>query len=247
MLKRIAHITDTHLDDKSALQRGIDPRRNLIAILEAIAQDTLDEIIFTGDIGETGTYDWFFKTVEEYKLGFKIVLGNHDDFNEATKFFKIQKSEGDGELYYSSEDEFYKYIFMDSSSGTISSAQLNWLSSEITTLKKVILFIHHPVLGIATGVDTDYPLHNRDEVAQLLQASRQQVNVFCGHYHMPDKRISGKITQTITPAVSFQVKKFSPVLEVKTDNFGYRVITITELAVKDRLIIHTYNNKSALL
>ena len=214
MQKRIAHITDTHLGDKTALDRNIDPRKNLIYILESLSAEAIDELVFTGDIGEEENYDWFFKTLRLYKPEFKIVLGNHDNFEEAVKHYTVHKTEGRAELYYHFEDEFYKYIFMDSSSGSISPSQLQWLSEALRTSKKIIVFIHHPILGIATGVDTEYPLHNRDEVAHVLQQSKHELTVFCGHYHMPDKRSHGKIKQYVTPAVSFQVKKFSDVLQI---------------------------------
>ena len=240
MIKTIAHITDTHLDDNTALERGINPKQNFTAILEKIAEMGVDDIVCTGDIGEKETYKWFFEKIEEYKPGYKITLGNHDDYNEAVKFFQM-KSEGNKELHYAVEEEFYKYIFMDSSSGKISSKQLSWLKDEATTLKKLIVFIHHPILGFATGMDKIYPLQNRDEVTAILQQCKQQVHVFCGHYHMPDKRTEGKITQYITPAVSFQVKKFSPTIEIKAGNFGFRIITLTETAIATRLYTNNYD------
>jgi Icc protein len=247
MQKRIAHITDTHLDDKTALDRGINPRENLIAVLDAIATIGADEIVCTGDIGESETYKWFFEKIEEYRPACKITLGNHDDFEEAEKYFKTHKTSGKGELYYSAEDEFYRYIYLDSSSALISPAQLSWLRGEITTVKKIIVFIHHPVLGFTTGMDAVYPLRNREDVAAILQECKQQVNIFCGHYHMPDRRVEGKIIQHITPAVSFQVKKFSPSIEIKSANFGFRIITITESAVKTRLYTSNYDYFSPAL
>lgn len=240
MIKRIAHITDTHFGDKTALERGIEPDKNFMAILEKVSEIGIDEIVCTGDIGEMETYKWFFEKMEEYKPGYKITLGNHDDYNEAVRYFHL-RTEGDNELYYAVEEEFYKYIYMDSSSGSISDKQLNWLKDEVATLKKVIVFIHHPILGFETGMDNIYPLKNRDEVVAILQQCNQQVNVFCGHYHMPDKRTQGKIIQYITPAVSFQVKKFSPTIEIKAGNFGFRLITLTETAVATQLYTNNYD------
>ena len=240
MQKRIAHITDTHLDDPSALSRGIDPRKNLTDVLDAIAAHTIDEIVFTGDIGEPEALLWFFEKLEEYKPGFKLTLGNHDTFADAVVHF-MHETEGVDELYYSQEDDFYKYLFLDSSSGTVSPAQLEWLSQHIATPKKIIAYIHHPILGVDTGVDAIYPLQNRYQVEQVLQQSRQQVTVFCGHYHMPDKRSSGKITQYITPAVSFQIKKFAPEIEVSTNLFAFRIITLTEHVVITQLMVNFYD------
>jgi Icc protein len=241
MLKRIAHITDTHIDDPTALDRGIDPRNNLHAILEHIADIGIDEIVFTGDIGMPGTYNWVFEQLSRYSPAFKITLGNHDELPEALQHYSNTKSAGKDGLYYAHEDDVYKYIYMDSSAGEISDVQLQWLEAEATTLKKVILFIHHPILGFETGMDKTYPLQNRDSVNEILQQCKQEVTVFCGHYHMPDKRTDRKVTQYITPAVSFQVKKHSPVIDINVASFGYRIITLTSDSVKSTLVTSRYD------
>lgn len=241
MQKRIAHITDTHLDDPTALSRGIDPRKNIIAVLEDVAAGKIDDIVFTGDIGKAESYQWLFEKLEQYKPGFKAILGNHDDVEQALHYYKNTVSEGEGELYYSQEDEYYKYIYLDSSSSVISERQMLWLENQIYTLKKIIVFIHHPVLGFPTGMDSTYPLQNRDALNQLLQQSKHNVSLFCGHYHMPDVRSDKKIKQYITPSTSFQVKKDAPDIVINTSSFGYRIITITENAVQAKLVTNRYD------
>ncbi|RZJ71507.1 MAG: metallophosphoesterase [Flavobacterium sp.] len=236
MQKRIAHITDTHIDDPTALDRGANPRRNLKLILEDIAARKIDEIVFTGDIGENGTYEWLFKKLEEYKPGFKLIPGNHDNVEEVINFYPSTKTSGNGKLYYSLEDESLKYIFMDSSAGMIDPDQMAWLAAEINTQKPIILFIHHPVLGFKTAMDRKYPLQDRDKVAELLQQCKNDVTVFCGHYHMPDKRKEGRITQYITPSVAFQVKKYAKEIEIDTKSFGYRIISIDGNVIKTTLV-----------
>lgn len=241
MRRRIAHITDTHLDDRTALDRGIDPRKNLVEVLEHIAANNIDEIVFTGDIGNPGTSQWLFDKLNDYKPGAKVILGNHDDLQEALQHYRSTTTAGKDGLYYAYEDDPYKYIFLDSSSTFISPAQLQWLESEAATIKKIILYIHHPILGFPTGMDKTYPLQNRDEVISILQQCKHPVTVFCGHYHMPDKRTEGKITQYITPGISFQVKKNSPTIEINVATFGYRIITLTDNDIKSSLVISCYD------
>lgn len=241
MTKVIAHITDTHLGDPTTLDYGIDTKKNLKAILEDTA-GKVDDIIITGDLGNKDKLTWLFEKTESYMPGFKIILGNHDDYKDVKEFYHNTKSASESELYYTLEDEFYKYIFMDSSSSVISQAQLEWLTAEINTLKKIIVFIHHPILGFETGMDKTYPLQNRDTVNEILQQSRNPLTVFCGHYHMPDKRQDRKITQYITPASSFQVKKNSREIEINGKSFGYRLIMINENTVETRLITNFYDH-----
>lgn len=239
MQKRIAHITDSHLGDPTAISRGINPDKNLETALKHITDNGIDELVFAGDIGYDETYSRFFMMLEKYKPGFKIILGNHDNPEEVKKHYTADFNE-DG-LYYCNEDEHYKYIWFDSSSESIGTKQIALLESETNTTKKVIVFIHHPVLGFETGMDDTYPLKNRDEVNMILQECRQPVTVFCGHYHMPDKRTHGKITQYITPALSFQIVKNSPEIDIVVPYFGYRIITLTENDVRTQLVTNYYD------
>lgn len=240
MQKIIAHITDTHIDDPAALSRGINPRQNLGLLLEDLVHHRPDEIVLTGDIGVSGTYSWVFDRLAEYNPGFRLTLGNHDNYAEAMKFYKGQ-SAGSNELYYTTEDDPYKYIYLDSSSGSLSNIQLQWLERELNTLKPIVVFIHHPILGLNTGMDLKYPLNNRDVVKALLLKCLRHVTIFCGHYHMPDKRLEGNLTQYITPAVSFQVKKIAKDIEISTPYFGYRVITFSSQGIRTQLATNAYD------
>ena len=241
MHKRIAHITDIHLGDKTATDRGADPKKNFKAVLENVALDKIDDIIITGDLGDKESLPWLFKKLEDYKPGFKVISGNHDLFDDVVKYYKNTRPVTNGELYYTQEDNVYKYIFMDSSSGSVSKQQLKWLEGEALTLKKIIVFIHHPVLGLETGIDKIYPLKNRDKVNAVLQEAKNPVTIFCGHYHMPDKRADGKITQYITPSTAFQVKKNSQTIEINTQSFAYRIIDLTESGIKTSLVTNFYD------
>lgn len=243
MKKRIAHITDTHIDDATGMHNGNNPRANFEKVLAHVASQDVDEIVFTGDIGHENqgfedTYAYVFNKLRDTAIPYKAILGNHDHFTVAMHYYR-GISEGSGELYYSHEDEGYRYIYLDSSSARISPAQLAWLENELHTPKKVALFIHHPILGLNTAMDRIYPLRNREEVKRLLQERARPVTVFCGHYHMSDERRDGNILQYVTPATSFQVSKESAGIDINTDSFSYRIIDlssgdITTLVYTDR-------------
>lgn len=234
MRKIIAHITDTHLGDTTPAQFGIDARKNLAHVLDDIALQNIDSLVFGGDITASSEYEWFFSRLQHYCLDFKAVLGNHDDFTEAVKYFK-QPSKSGNALYYSEEDSHYKYLYLDSSSSTIDDNQLSWLKHQLGCSKKIIIFIHHPIIGFNTGMDNIYPLKNRESLEALLQQAYNNVYVFCGHYHMPDARTHGNITQFVTPATSFQVKKESQKIDIYNGAFGYRLITLTSHSVSAQL------------
>lgn len=226
MKKIIAHITDTHIDDPTATSHGDDPRKNLLAVLEdAVAQEA-DDLVFTGDIGEDSSYGWLFERLREFKSGFRFIPGNHDALNEAEEYYRNTVSAGPGGLYYTEEDDTFTYVYIDSSAAEIKEMQFEWLEGAIKSHKHIIIFIHHPILGFKTGMDKMYPLKNRERIVKLLNERNNSVIVFCGHYHMTDYRTSGNISQYITPAVSFQVKKESNEIDIYTGPFGYRLITL---------------------
>jgi len=236
---RIAFITDTHLGDTTPTSRGIDPEKNLDSILDHIAEKDADLLVFAGDITQPGRYPEFFSKLADICPDQKTILGNHDDHDEVVKHF-THPSASDTELYYSYEDVEYKFIYLDSSSAHISDTQFDWLAKEVGTDKTSVVFIHHPVLGLDTGMDHTYPLQGRQRINALLQQCQKPVTVFCGHYHMPDARQDGNITQYITPAVSFQVNKASQVIDINVDSFGYRIIDIGE-RISTSLFINSGN------
>lgn len=148
-----------------------------------------------------------------------------------------QDAKPGNELNYAYEEGNFKFIYLDSSSNSFSPAQLNWLGQELNTDKKILLFIHHPVLEIKTPLDKiGAALKGRDEIKLLLSALQKEVLVFCGHYHMTDELTAGNIRQYSSPACSYQIVKLSEKIEIDTLTFGYRLITINgnhiETAVK---------------
>jgi len=237
MHKVIALITDTHLGDTQNRSEGYDPLKQFEDVLRNAALNNAAYLVFAGDITEPETYPYFFNRLHNAFPSYKAILGNHDNHTEAVKYYH-HTSASSTELYYAEEDEYYKYIYLDSSSSYISDPQLQWLEQEIDTSKKIVMFIHHPILSVATGMDSIYPLKNRDALRTLLHQLSNDVTIFCGHYHMPDKQQVGNIVQYITPATSFQVKKDSDTIEIYTDYFGYRLITITPQSINTQLLIN---------
>ena len=108
-MKRIAFITDIHLNEQFPLDNNVNPTKNFEKVLTDIENRKIDEIIFGGDIGEASAHSYFFDKLKKYSL--RLILGNHDKFEEVKQhFFKDIYQE---ELYYKAEDENYQYIFLE--------------------------------------------------------------------------------------------------------------------------------------
>lgn len=237
MSEKIAYITDIHLDEQFPIDQGVDSRKNWETILKDISSKGIDEIIFGGDIGEKSANQWFFESLNNYNIS--IVLGNHDYFDEVIKYYSIGVKKNRKELYFSQEHDFYKLIFLDSSSGSIAQEQFDWLKKELLTTKNIILFIHHPILAIEAEVDKRFALNDRNKIKTELLGLKNNVTVFCGHYHFEDERVNNNIEQYITPASSYQIEKIPN--EIKTNNktFGYRIIELNKTKINTELITFT--------
>ena len=75
-MKRIAQITDIHLNEEWSVKHGSDPETNWKLILQDVGARGINEIIFTGDIGDASSYERFFGMLKDFD--FTVIPGNHD-------------------------------------------------------------------------------------------------------------------------------------------------------------------------
>ncbi|RMF31658.1 MAG: hypothetical protein D6765_01505, partial [Bacteroidetes bacterium] len=129
------------------------------------------------------------------------------------------------ELYFACSHPEGRLLFLDSASGRVSAAQLEWLQKELKHPEPCLLFIHHPVLYAAVPhMDNNYALENREEVAAMLQGAGRLLHLFCGHYHVDKVVAQGLLMQYITPSCFLQIDQFREKFEVDHDRVGFRII-----------------------
>ena len=224
MIEKIAHITDLHLDETNPFNDKTSARKRFRKILDDIHQNNIDHVVCTGDIGIDQGIPYFFEGLKNMKLS--LCLGNHDHFLEICDHYPFVVDHPSKKSFYSRVNEPFKFIFLDSSSGEIDAEQLHWLSKELNTPKPMVIFMHHPVLGLPLKVDEIGRLKNRNEVREVLVKTSNPISIFCGHYHMESTLAYRNITQFISPAVAFQIEKHPETIAIDTHHFGYRVIQI---------------------
>lgn len=238
---KLAQISDLHLDEDFPKENGVDAEANLFKILEDISSRNITEVIFTGDIGSKASNQWFFDQMGQSGLDYRVILGNHDAYEHTKTFYQPDDSKGRDGLYYSYENESLKWIFLDSSTDKISAEQLTWFQGQINTDKRILLFVHHPILESGTIAQKEYPLDGSKAIFDLLQSIDQQVNIFCGHIHLTDKQSLGNITQWACPAMCFQTKRDSKTTELDNIDFGYQILTIDENQVSVEVVMFQPN------
>ncbi|GAA3521657.1 hypothetical protein GCM10022393_40100 [Aquimarina addita] len=232
---KIAQITDLHLDESYPFENKSVARKRLDIILKDIECRDISQVVCTGDIGENEGIEYFFKRLNKRKLS--ITLGNHDKFSILSKYYFNGINSSSKKIYRADSRKFYKYIYLDSSKGIIDDKQLLWLEKELKVSKTMIIFIHHPIIGLNLKVDAIGKLINQDKVINILTSSSNKITIYCGHYHMESHKIYKNITQFITPAVSFQIEKNIDTIEINSKKFGYRIIKLYKHAMSSEVII----------
>lgn len=160
MIKRIAHITDLHLDEQFPFDNKISARKRFDKILKSIKDNSIDKIVCTGDIGENKGVLYFFSQLK--KLNLSVALGNHDNFTEISKHYNLGADFSSKKIYRSELQNYFKFIYLDSSSGIIDIKQLEWLKKELISSNPIVIFIHHPIIGLNLKVDEIGKLKNRE-------------------------------------------------------------------------------------
>lgn len=239
----IAQITDLHLDDFMAGRAGIDGRRNVLKILEAVEKQGIHDLVLTGDIGIPGSHQWLLDAIAARNQNALFTLGNHDeatDFRNLAAVSDFIKPDG---LYYYLVREGVSCIFLDSSRGLIEDGQLIWLESELKEAgqdagQHIAVFVHHPILDCGgTTMDRRYPLRNRDQVLQILTSSGRRTSIFCGHYHTFHEQSAGEISQYVTPSALLQLKQHSDELDIESKSYGYRLVRLSSDAIETEVVL----------
>lgn len=233
-MKTVAYITDTHLDEPTPGKHGADAEKNWHSVLADLASRKIDLVVFGGDIGAYSAYPEFFRLLENYPLW--VTPGNHDTSAQVRHFFPNLPYSESG-FYHTFEQDHFKWFFLDSSTDKISPEQLQWFKKELQTEKELLIFVHHPILPVATAVDAKYPLENRDEIQELLRKNAKRATIFCGHYHVEDQVSDENLIQYVTPAVSYQIKKGTTEIESDASYFGYRIIEIDGSQIDTEVIL----------
>lgn len=233
---KIALITDLHAEEDFTSKACAKPWDNWQTILANIQSRGIQQVIFLGDIGSQAAHRQFFDSLDQSNLEYKVILGNHEKFDEVIQTTRPAELKDRNEWYWSEESEEFKSIYMDSSTDAISSTQLTWLKSELQTEKDILLFIHHPILQTNTTPQLQFPLEGADQIKELLLNHTKQVSIYCGHLHLDDELIEKNITQTLTPSSSVQIKRNSASAEIDHINFAYRILELDENQLSSEVI-----------
>ncbi|GJL72112.1 MAG: 3',5'-cyclic adenosine monophosphate phosphodiesterase CpdA [Nitrosomonas sp.] len=232
MLK-IAQITDLHIGWEGEETYGVDVRQNFLSVLADLQTHKPDHLVVTGDLcyldGRAGIYQWIKEKLDDTGLSYEVLSGNHDDPKILAEVFGLQSDLKDGELFYSRNWEDHHIIFLDTTTGVVSDAQLVWLEDQVAKLSgTALVFMHHPpLLAGVQFMDRNHPLHNGSAVRDILNSYGDIVHIFTGHYHAARSIQEKRLCVNITPACYFQINPFADDFAVDHYRIGYRWIEWT--------------------
>jgi len=214
---------------------GVDVRKNLISLCQRIKTLNPDHLVITGDLclehGNAAIYRWFRGHIEQLGIPYQVLSGNHDDPRLLAQAFDVQEDLKDKELYYCRQWNGERVLFLDSSPGTLSSAQLDWIEAKIIQREHRcrMIFMHHP--PIESGVphmDNNYPLEApyREALVRIFAKAAEPLSVFCGHYHHARTIQASFGTVFISPSSYMQINPYVSKFEPEHTVPGFRMIEL---------------------
>lgn len=229
----IIQITDLHINIPNSNSFGVDCQNSFQKTLNAsVKRYQPDLVVISGDLcqkdPETNVYYYVQGLLNECNVPFHVISGNHDDPGTMTNIFYNREEESD-ELYYTENLMDQKFIFLDTTRGSMSEMQYEWFTEEIKTQGEgVYVFMHHPPsFGSAIHMDENYSFKEKEKFTALIKNfSDKKFFIFTGHYHNERTIIEDNMTMFITPSTYVQINDVKREMSVDHSKPAYRVIKI---------------------
>jgi Icc protein len=246
---KIVQISDLHIANEGTQTFGVDVRQNFLSILKAVKGISPDLLVLSGDLcfdtGDAGIYQWIKSHLDFLKIPYAVISGNHDDPVILAEVFGIEHLLVGSELYFKRSLGKHTLLFLETSKGIASNAQLDWLAHELGTLKNdAVVFMHHPpIQGGVPHMDINYPLRNMEEVQRLFYGFPHHVSIFCGHYHVEKVVCSKNMTVHITPSLYFQMDWHQEGFKVDHFRIALREIVLRENGGVESTVVYQEGNR----
>ncbi len=201
-MTRIAVLTDLHIEPAPRAPLYIDPCARLRAALAHIGRHAhADRIVLTGDLthrGDPASYALLRDILAEAPLPVHLLIGNHDDRAAFQGAFPEVPVDANGfvqqVLDLGPDDGGDRLIFLDTLNappydypvrhiGHLGPDRLDWLSSQLATSRRCVLFLHHPPhrSGFA-GMDA-IRLNDGAALHDLIARHGTVAHIVAGHVH----------------------------------------------------------------
>ncbi len=204
-MQKIVVFTDTHMEPEVAAGK-FDPDVQLqkgIAHVNEFNGDA-DRVIFCGDLthsGDVASYEMLQKRLEDLKVPYHLLLGNHDNRENFLSVFDDAKVDENGFIQQVIETDCANLILLDtlngppynypySHQGLLCERRLSWLDGHLLSAadKPNILFMHHPAHNTGFAAMDTIKLIDGEAFYDLVTRYENVRHIVCGHVH---RTISG--------------------------------------------------------
>lgn len=230
----ILHISDIHATDGELLYGRVDgiARLHRVAEYAASAGLTPEAIIITGDLAQTGHGNVYPKLQDAFDrcaalLGAPVftTLGNHDDPAQARTLRDHARAH-----HRVVELERMRIVTLDTSSGSISREQLDWLSGVLERPYGwgTILAMHHAPAASPLPALARRGLTRSRELSSVI-AGRDVRLILAGHYHHTMSAMFFGVPVWVGPSLAYeQIMNAGPNEVSGQDSAMFGIVQFTE-------------------
>jgi Icc protein len=216
------------------MPHDIDVRSHFVQILDAVAELQPDSVVISGDLcfsdPSDEIYAWIAEQLKVLTCPVHVMAGNHDTQSIMHRHFTCEYHPETEEIYCEQQWHGVKTLFLDSARGVFSENQYQWLKSQLSdTTDQIVVFIHHPPAFCGVPhMDMNYAFREISRLQRLLTGVRQDLVIFCGHYHVERELSFANQHICITPSTFFQIDATEVEFKIDHHRPGYRVIELNE-------------------
>ena len=240
---RVAQLTDLHLLPPGELLMGLDVNQRLESALAEAGRFAPDVYLFTGDFCANEpvaeVYERLRARLDRLDVPYYLCIGNHDDAGMVLAAFPEHFRGPGGRIYGTSTVAGRTFVFLDTSSGEVGTAQLDWLARELRQQPTATIVMHHPPLLLGVPfMDLHHPLRDRERVLEVLLADGRRRRVLCGHYHTTRTVVHRNLEVYLCPPTSFHIDPLRDRFDLRDRPPGFQVLDWREGADEFRCAVY---------
>lgn len=222
----VLHLSDVHATAGAQLYGTIDGITRMLAASDYARNAGVapDAIVISGDLIERGN-EAAYPALRDALLGLEdswgvpvlTVLGNHDSRVPARILPGHETPEGwqaDAAVPRAVRIGEWRFLLLDSSTGSLGPAQLAWLEAELASAAPApagtVVVMHHPPLGSPLPMLARAGLRDAGDFLDIVEGTGVRT-ILSGHFHHPLAATTRGVHVSVGPALAYhQVMNAEP-------------------------------------
>lgn len=243
----VLHLSDVHATAGAQLYGTIDGITRMLAASDYARNAGVapDAIVISGDLIERGN-EAAYPALRDALLGLEdswgvpvlTVLGNHDSRVPARILPGHETPEGwqaDAAVPRAVRIGEWRFLLLDSSTGSLGPAQLAWLEAELASAAPApagtVVVMHHPPLGSPLPMLARAGLRDAADFLDIVEGTDVRT-ILSGHFHHPLAATTRGVHVSVGPALAYhQVMNAEPGTVSGFDRSMYSLVHLGAAAV----------------